>query len=255
MLYLIKEMIQHEGVLFMLIYLCDDSTSDLLRLEHYLVSYAEQNRLDFELKSFFSGEELTAAYRQASVKPELVFLDIFMSGLTGMDAARQLRSMHYEGGIIFTTSSTEHAMDSYEVNALYYLQKPYDRIHFINAMERCSTLREKAKPRFTFIMKKREIAVLPEDILFFETGQAHFIILHTVSQTYTFQSTLKQIIDFFENNDSYIAIGRSYLVNLKHVTGQTENDLVMSDGSLIPLPLRKRVRILAEIDMRRKHLM
>lgn len=239
----------------MLIYLCDDSTSDILRLEHYLTAYAEQNHLSFELESFSSGEELISTYRQASVKPELIFLDIFMSELTGMDAARRLRSMHYEGGIIFTTSSTEHAMDSYEVNALYYLQKPYDRSHFDNAMTRCSALLEKAKPQFTFIVKKREISVSPEDILFFETGQSHFIILHTVRETYTFQSTLRQIIDFFEDNSSFLAIGRSYLVNLKHVTGQAENDLVMSDGSLVQLPLRKRVKILAEIDIRRKHLL
>ena len=96
----------------MLIYLCDDSESDLLRLKHYLNKYAEQLKLNFELFSFSSGEELLAAFQQADTKPELIFLDIFMEKLSGMEAARQLRSRNYQGGIIFTTSSTEHAVSS-----------------------------------------------------------------------------------------------------------------------------------------------
>ena len=144
----------------MLIYLCDDSESDILRLKHYLNSYAEKRKLDFELTVFSSGEELLDAFSQALKKPELIFLDIFMAGINGMDAARQLRSMDYRGGIIFTTSSLEHAVDSYEVNAHYYLQKPYDRSRFENAMARCGSLLQKARPHFSFMIKKREYSVL-----------------------------------------------------------------------------------------------
>lgn len=232
----------------MVIYLCDDSESDVLRLEHYLRSYADKRKLDFSLSMFSSGEDLLDAFMNNSSKPELIFLDIFMTGVCGMDVARQLRSMHYEGGIIFTTSSMEHAMDSYEVNALYYLQKPYDRSHFETAMSRCGDLLQKAHPRFSFSVRKKETSVPYEDILFFETGQSHTIILHTISDTYSFPGVLTQVIEFFHGVDQFCPVGRSFLVNLDYVIRIQDNDLVMSDDSIVQIPFRKREEVFEALE-------
>lgn len=232
----------------MLIYLCDDSKSDTLRLKHYLDVYSERLKLNFELTVFSSGTELFAAYQQADPSPELMFLDIYMETLDGIALARQLRDMHYQGGIIFTTSSTEHAMDSYEVNALYYLQKPYDRSHFERAMARCGALLQKAKPCFTFTYKKREYSIPFEDIIFFETGQSHTVFLHTVSGTHSFSGVLSQITEFFVDADCFLPVGRSFLINLNHVSGQNGADLFMSDNSIVQVPLRRRTEILTAVE-------
>lgn len=231
----------------MLIYLCDDSRSDLLRLRHFLDTYAGKMNLTFESVSFSSGEDLLDAFRQSRQKPDLIFLDIFMSNLSGMEAARQLRAIHYQGGIIFTTSSTEHAMDSYEVDALYYLQKPYDRGHFENAMMRCGSLLLKAKPCFTFTLKKKEYTIPYTDIVFFETAQSHTIFLHTVSGIYSFRGALAQIIAFFNGIDCFLPVGRSYFINLNHVRGLIGSDLAMSDGSVAQIPLRKREEVFGAV--------
>lgn len=238
----------------MLIYLCDDSESDTLRLKHYLNIYAEQMKLCFEIVSFSSGNKLLTVFKQSKQKPELIFLDIFMENLNGIEVARYLRNRHYQGGIIFTTSSTEHAMDSYEVDALYYLQKPYERKHFENAMARCSVLLQKAKPCFTFTSKKKEISIPYENIIFFETEKSHTIFLHTTSGIYSFSGTLTQVTAFFKEIDCFLPVGQSFLINLNHVSGQIENDLVMSDGSIVQIPLRKRKEILTLIERHQKEL-
>ena len=131
----------------MLIYICEDTKSDLMRLKRHLDKFSKEKLFSYDMISFSRGEELLAAFRQADLRPELVFLDIYMGGKNGIDTARQLRCMDYSGGIIFTTSSTEHAMDSYEVNALYYLQKPYDYKHFLSAMERCGDIFQRTHRR------------------------------------------------------------------------------------------------------------
>lgn len=236
----------------MLIYLCDDSESDMLRLKHYLDKYAEQTKLQFEPVSFSCAEELLTTFKQTARPPELMFLDIYMSNLDGMEAARQLRNMHYQGGIIFTTSSTEHAMASYEINALYYLQKPYDRKDFENAMARCGSLLLKAKPCYTFTQKKKEISIPYENIIFFETRPSHTIFLHTTSGNYSFYGTLTQVTDLFQNMDVFLPIGRSFLINLEHVSEQAAHDLIMSDGSIVQIPLRKQAEILAAVERYRE---
>lgn len=228
----------------MLVYLCDDSEIDILRLKHYIDIYAKQLELDFEIASFSSGKELINAFKLASQKPDLMFLDILMPGLNGMETARKLRDMHYHGGIIFTTSSTEHAMDSYEVNAIYYLQKPYERRHFENAMSRCGMLLRKAKPHFTFTQRKKVITIPYEDIIFFETGPSHNVILHAISGIYSFSGSLTQITSFFSKIEGFLPVGRSFLINLDHVSKRTGNDLAMSDGSIVQVPLRKRGNVL-----------
>lgn len=233
----------------MLIYLCDDSESDTLRLEHYLDKYAAERNLHFKLISFSSAEAMLTSFRQPGQTPTLIFLDIYMSCTDGMEAARYLRNLDYQGGIIFTTSSTEHAMDSYEVNALYYLQKPYDRKDFENAMARCSFLLQKSKPCYTFTQKKKEISIPYDHIIFFETRPSHTVALHTVSGVYIFHGVLAQIRELFRETDDFLPIGRSFLINRNHVTGQLKNDLTMSDGSIVQVPLRKQAEILATVEI------
>lgn len=229
--------------IFMQIYLCDDSESDLLRLQHYLKSYAREKKLFFESVSFSSGELLLKTYEKSGEKPELIFLDIFMNGLSGMDTARRLRELHYEGAIIFTTSSTEHAMDSYEVNAMYYLQKPYERSHFEKAMQRCSALLRNARPRFRFLQKRKQVSVPCEDILFFETNGSHTVLLHTVSGSYSFADSLSRIAGELADNVSFLPVGRSYLIHVDQVVSYSEGELCMTDGSVIQIPLRRRAKI------------
>lgn len=232
----------------MLIYLCEDSASDALRLQHHLRSFSKEYLLDFQISSFDSGITLFKDYSSAFVKPDLMFLDIYMDGKNGMDIAKELRHMGYTNGIIFTTSSTEHAMDSYEVNALYYLQKPYTHQDFINAMDRCWHIFKEAQQTFTFRKKGCTCSIPYSDILFFETGQQHTLLLHTTSGTFPFIGSLNQIASTFCQNNNFLPVGRSFIINLNHVAGRLKNDLVMSDNSIVQIPLRKQEYILSIVE-------
>ena len=84
------------------IYICDDSRPDLMRLAHHLKEYILNLDMHVEIRSFSSGESILAAYKRALVKPSLIFLDIYMGNMNGMDVARALRDDGFSGGIIFT---------------------------------------------------------------------------------------------------------------------------------------------------------
>ena len=70
------------------IYICDDSRPDLMRLAHHLKEYILNLDMHVEIRSFSSGESILAAYKRALVKPSLIFLDIYMGNMNGMDVAR-----------------------------------------------------------------------------------------------------------------------------------------------------------------------
>lgn len=231
----------------MLIYICEDAESDLIRLKRHLEKFAGEKLFSYDIAAFSNGEALMAAFSQAVCQPELIFLDIYMDGKNGMDSARQLRNMGYMGGLIFTTSSTEHAMDSYEVNALYYLQKPYDYKHFAAAMERCGGLFRQMQQHFTYTVRKKVFTLPYADIVFFETGR-HTVLLHTLSGTVSFTESLSNVVREFHGTDTFLPVGGSYLINLNHVAGRSGSDLVMADGSVVQIPQKKRGEILSVVE-------
>lgn len=84
---------------------------------------------------FSGGEEFLAAFSPGTY--DCVFLDIYMDGMTGMETARRLREQDGSCRLIFTTATSEFAVDSYEVDAAFYLVKPFSDERLAQAMARC----------------------------------------------------------------------------------------------------------------------
>ena len=120
----------------MWIYLCDDDPVDRFRTEYFLKQYAARRSFRVQIQTFLSAAELLQAFQTAAEPPFLILLDILMSSLDGMAAAKQLRLSGYEGSIVFTTSSTEHALESYSVYADGFLAKPFTYDDFVFTMKR-----------------------------------------------------------------------------------------------------------------------
>ena len=130
-------------------------------------------------------------------------------------------------------------MDSYEVHALYYLQKPFTHEHFLMAMQRCEALIQTAQKKLSVSVKGKELLIAFSDILYLETGR-HTVIFHTRKETFSVPGSLSRFADAFADTKNFLSCGRSYLVNLDFVDGFLNQDLIMSDNSLIPVPIRKQ---------------
>ena len=86
---------------------------------------------------FESGEALLARFAPDTF--DVIFLDIYMTGMTGMEAARKIREQDTRCQLIFTTTTREFAVDSYEVGAAFYLVKPFTYKKLAQALTRCGT--------------------------------------------------------------------------------------------------------------------
>ncbi len=221
----------------MLIYICEDTASDCLRLKHHLSTYSKEIEASFEIEAFSSSCDLLNIWNPNGSTPSIIFIDIYMEGMNGIDLAKSLRNKGYSGAIIFTTSSLEHAMQSYEVDASYYLQKPYTHEDFIKAMKRCDNIIKDSMLHFVGCSRGKEYSIPYAEILYFETGN-HNVILHTKKQAITFQRSMNSIIEEFQNIPSFISCGKSYFINMNYVDKQLGTDLIMSDGYSIQIPVR-----------------
>lgn len=101
----------------------DDLKTDSDRLVGFIDTYMKQHNLQYgTLDRFSSGEDFLGAFTPG--KYDLIFLDIYMDGITGMETAKRIRQTDHDCRIIFITTSPEFAVESYNVNASFYLLKP-----------------------------------------------------------------------------------------------------------------------------------
>ena len=104
---------------------CDDSAADRNTLIAMVQQYCGQRGIPAKILQFSRAGELLQEFTPG--RYHVVFLDIYMPGLTGVEAARRLRKRDANCMLVFTTTSEEHALDSYSVYAAGYLLKPYSR--------------------------------------------------------------------------------------------------------------------------------
>lgn len=124
----------------MLIYICDDSRADQLRLVHNIESYAKEKGAAVTVKLFSSADALLREYETSTEKPAVIFLDIYMDGTNGMDAAERLIELGMENGLVFTTSSEIHAVKAVPASVpdRVFSSSRSPMIDFVRAMKRFS---------------------------------------------------------------------------------------------------------------------
>ncbi len=184
-----------------------------------------------ELTGSFNSAEAAAGYIQAN-PVDLIFLDIQMPGISGIDFAR---SIPKDTLVIFTTAYPEYALDSYEVDAVDYLVKPVDPAKFRKAVDKAITYRsllldgekkniENVEDESIFVKADRRFyKVKMKDILFIE-GLKDYVIIQLEGERIITRMNVKNIHDLLPKN-IFLRINRSYIVNRDHIHSFDNNDV------------------------------
>ncbi len=173
---------------------------------------------------------LEASSVLAETKIDLLFLDIEMPQLKGIDFFKNLT---YKPEVIFTTAYRDYALDGFELNAVDYLLKPIFFERFFSAIQKflkqqktetpSNTNESKENREFTYVNKaKKQIRVLFDEVLYIESFK-DYIKIHFTNETLT----VKESISNFEKrlDNRFVRIHRSYIVNKTKITAFTKHDL------------------------------
>lgn len=104
--------------------ICEDNEMERTVLQELIKAWAEENEVLVEVTGFSSGEELLDQFQVQ--KYDILFLDIMLEELDGIQTGQQIRSMDAKMDIIYCTAMTDFAIDAYEMHARGYLVKPYE---------------------------------------------------------------------------------------------------------------------------------
>jgi DNA-binding LytR/AlgR family response regulator len=173
---------------------------------------------------------------------DLIFLDIQMPGINGIEFARTIPK---ETFVIFTTAFSEFATDSYEVDAIDYLIKPIRLERFQKGVEKAQAYLKLLKADYSnnnienvtddyfFVKADRKIFKVYFDNIFFIEGLKDYVVMHTENQKVITAMNIKTIHDQLPKN-MFVRVSKSYIVNAKHIES-VDNNTVYIGKSEIPI--------------------
>ncbi len=168
---------------------------------------------------------------------DILFLDIAMKPLNGLELAKRLRERGDESKIIFITAHQQYAIDAYDVQAYHYLLKPVDtkKLEAV-ILKLCSVLREESEHAITIRQGTMVRRVPFEQILYLEVINRK-IYLHKNQETIPFYGKLSEVEPMLP--DTFFRCHRSYIVNFDHVQHYKKEVIQLDNGYILPLSRRR----------------
>jgi DNA-binding LytR/AlgR family response regulator len=222
---------------------CDDSLEELSRISSLLEDYRRVRDGSVTYEAFHSALELLETMRVRRF--DMLLLDILMPGLSGMDAAKEIRLSDREIPIIFLTSSREYAVESYRVGAEDYIIKPARKDEVFPSLDKQLARFTQEEAYLTLKSGSGIVKLLFSQIVYVEVTNRtlQFILVNgEVRETYGYLSDYEEKL---LSDPHFFKPHRSYLINLRQVTELDKKGLATTVGKTVPVARDALVKVKA----------
>lgn len=168
---------------------------------------------------------------------DIVFLDIEMDGLSGIETAERLRLLGYNSRIVFLTSHKKYVFSAFDVSASHYLLKPLDPQKLGKVLGKITVELTTEKEYCCTVKCGTEIHRIPFSQITFVEVLGRKISLHTKQEVFTFNGRLDELEQAFPS--CFFRCHKSYLVNLGAVIKYDKENASLKSGENVPIARRK----------------
>lgn len=215
--------------------ICDDQLNarDALRFELEKILRDESEQIVYE---FSTGASAVRWLEKHPGEIDLLFLDVEMDGISGMDAAAQIRNFDKEICLVFVTGYTDYVFDGYKVNALDYVIKPASAKKLLDVLKRVwEQLSDKYDKTFSFKNPEGTYRLPLSNIAYFYSDKRKVNIVCTSrerSLSYSFYGKLDEVEAKLSH--AFVRIHQRYLVNPAHVERIGSENITIA-GACLPM--------------------
>jgi DNA-binding LytR/AlgR family response regulator len=213
----------------------DDEEINRLTLEHY-ISLTPGLELVVSLADGISG----LAYFQEGKRVDVLFLDIEMPHLSGLDLLRVLPN---PPAVIITTARQDFAVDAFELRVTDYLVKPFEFSRFTQAVQRVQQQQRTAAPAAEaapanadlFVKVNSKMVRVNFDEVLYVEALSDYVNIVTPKHKYIVYTTLKGLETRLSQFPSFVRVHRSYLLNTQHIESIEDNTANLTGGHYVPI--------------------
>ncbi|MDE5781610.1 MAG: LytTR family DNA-binding domain-containing protein [Lachnospiraceae bacterium] len=215
---------------------CDDEKCISEKIGKRAEDFFRRKNMYVSVAQYSSGEELL----KSSKGIDIIFLDIGMQGIDGIETARRLRAHGYRGFLVFITVLKEMVFQSFEVQPFDYLVKPVQEEYFEKTMERLLLSMQGKEKANLLVRKGYESSIISfQDIVCCEIIDRKVYLYIASGEVINYYDKIENLEKKLDRR--FFRCHRSYLINLNHLKSYRNNTAYMANGKEIPVSrLRSR---------------
>lgn len=218
----------------------EDLAKDREWLADRLKQYMTHRNLSYELYTYEQAEDFVSALN--TITFQIVFMDIYLTDMTGMEAAAFLRQRDKACKLIFLTVSDEYLLQGYQVNACHYLLKPATDQDFLEAMERCMLKPAYKVPFLDVMLENQPFQINTETLLYLQVHSRN-VLIQTTNQSLLVSGPFRSLSDTLLTDSRFLLILRGFLINMDYVVAINDAYITMQNGDRLPYNVRNRKAI------------
>ncbi|MEE5994262.1 MAG: LytTR family DNA-binding domain-containing protein [Oscillospiraceae bacterium] len=223
----------------------DDVPDEIKEVTALLKEYAVLNHLEIEIDKFSCAEDFLRNYRP--LRFTIIFMDIYMNGMTGIEAVEMIRQKDNSSIIIFFTTSEEHRADAFHCHAYDYLIKPVQKESLFRTLDdllRIKTMTN--EPKLIFSSNRRAYSLPYAEIVYIRTesnGSNYLVITDHAGSTYRTRMTFSAVSGMLLQDSRFLLLQSGVLVNLEHIAMLKDKYAVLDNGEQLAFSTRKTKEI------------
>lgn len=210
--------------------ICDDEARIRKLLDHKIRKYFFNNDIDYHIQMYKDGEDLLSSDFN---EIDILFLDVDMPGIKGLETAKEIRKINKEMKIIFLTAYSEFVFESFKVDAFRYLVKPLKDSELNETLHAIEQGMEEPEEYFIFQFQNKTYSIKYSDIIYIE-GMENKIWIHCKEETYRWRGKMKKLSETLKDK-GFFYIHQSYIVNMKKIQKYDWQTVQMEDEIEIPI--------------------
>lgn len=217
------------------IYLCDDNEILLQKYQKKISEYAAANQLQLSMRTFTSGEQLLFYMEDKTSEPDIIYLDILMGELNGIETAKKLRNYGYQAGIIFLTSSEEYVFESFDVDPLHYILKDDPNVgKFEEVLTRAISVVSKKKKDVLICTSGSVTKQIPIHTISHFEVRNRIVTVYFDRTSFDFYSTIEKLEQDLIGK-GFVRCHRAFVVSLKHIDEISKESVKTIEGNIVPI--------------------
>lgn len=211
--------------------ICEDNLLEAEKLKELVTKFLFRFT-EMEILFFRDGQEIVNAISEKRFQVDLLFLDIHMQTMDGMETAQFIRKHGVDVDIIFTTISKEHVFEGYNYKAFAYCLKPIDEEKLQKDLERYIEEKGSCADCFNITVKNKEIRIPINKIIYFESDKRK-ITVHTLTDHIEFYARMDEVENIVKEK-GFFRCHQSYMVNRSMVDSMERTEII-AQGFHIPM--------------------